>query len=114
MELSIENALNIGSDEFYRASRYSLPLVVMLVNSDDKGAFNILEDSIRQTDIVQQLTSDSIIVFSSHTNYEKAGQFIEKIRDKFSFTYTAHEYNGAESKFLKGLFLENMDKSIAI
>ncbi len=111
MELLIENALNIGSDEFYRALRYKLSLVVLLINSDDKNAFNILEDSVRQSDILQQLDSDTIIVFLSHTNIQESNLFIEKIRNRFNFTYTIAEFKDSEFKFLKTLFLQN-DKHI--
>ena len=114
MELLIENALNIGADEFYRSSRYVLPLSVMLVNSEDKNAFNILEENIRQTDIIQQLSRDSIIVFLSHTGINEANHFIEKVKEKFTFTYTVKEFKGSENRFLEALFLENSDKSTMI
>ena len=114
MELLIDNALNIGSDEFYRSSRYALPLVVMLVNSEDKKAFNILEENIRKTDIIQQLDSETVIVFLSHTSFNEANHFIQKMEEKFSFSYTSKEYKGSETKFLKTLFLENSDKSMML
>lgn len=113
MELLIENALNIGADEFYRALRYKLSLVVMLINSDDKNAFNILEKSVRKSDIIQQLNSDTIIVFLSHTNIQESTQFIENLKQKLNFTYTSAEFKSSEFKFLETLFLDN-NKNITI
>ena len=107
MELLIGNALNIGTDEFYRAIRYKLSLAVMLINTSDNNAFNILEDNIRQSDIIQQLDSNTIIVFLSHTDLQKSTLFIDKIKDKFSFTYTIAEFKDSEVKFLETLFLDN-------
>ena len=117
MELLIENALNIGTDEFYRALRYRLCLVVMLINTEDKNAFNILEKIIRKSDVLQQIDSDTIIVFLSHTTKNESILFIDKIKDKFSFSYTVSEYNGStykgsEFKFLETLFLKNGDKHL--
>lgn len=114
MELLIENTLNIGEDEFYRASRYNLALAVMLVNSQDKKAFDILENSIRKTDVIQQLNSDTIVVFLTHTNYDESMKFIKKLESKFEFTYTCSEFQGSREKFLKTLFLENEEKCMAI
>ena len=110
MELLIENALNIGADEFYRSSRYALPLVVMLVNSADKNAFNILEESVRQTDIIQQLDSNTIIIFLSHAGVNESNHCIEKFKERLEFTYTLREFKGSQSKFLEALFLENSKK----
>ncbi len=117
MEMLIENALNIGSDEFYRASRYRLSLAVMLINTKNKNAFNVLESIIRQSDVLQQIDSETIIVFLSHTTKDESTLFIEKIKDKFNFSYTVSEYNGAinkesEFKFLEALFLKNGDKHL--
>ena len=114
MELLIDNALNIGTDEFYRSSRYALPLVVMLINTEDRRAFDILEENIRKTDIIQQLDSETVIVFLSHTGINEANHFIEKMEEKFGFSYTAKEYKGSESRFLESLFVENSDKSMML
>ena len=110
MELLIESTLLIGADEFYRSSRYNLPLVVMLVNSTNNKAFDILEESIRQTDVIQQLTSDTTVVFLSHTNYKESELFVQKIKEKFDFTSTISEFKKEENTFLKTLFLENENK----
>lgn len=114
MELLIENALIIGSNEFYRAVRYNVPLVVMLVNSDDRNAFSILEQNIRQTDIIQQLDTDTIVVFLSHTTMNEANKFIEKMQKLFQFTTTYKEFEDFEQKFLAELFRENEKKSPTI
>ena len=114
MELLIENAAIIGADEFYRSTRYDLPLVVILVNSEDRRAFDILEDNIRKTDIIQQLSSESIVVFLSHTNYKESELFIEKIKGSFEFTYTVSEFKSPEDVFLRNLFINNEEKSVAI
>ncbi|WP_373000286.1 hypothetical protein [Sulfurimonas sp.] len=113
MELMIENVLNIGEDEFYRASRYRLPLSVILVNSSDSKAFDILEENTRQIDIVQQLSSDLLIVFLSHTDYNNSITFIDKIKDKLEFTYTSSEFKGSDLKFIRRLFLDNSEKSVS-
>ena len=110
MELLIQNALNIGSEEFYRASRYKLPLVVILINTQNKKAFDILELSLRKTDLLQQLNSDTIIVFLAHTNYNDSMLFLQKIKEKFPFTYTMAEYKEYEEDFLEKLFVENEKK----
>ncbi len=108
MELAIENALNIGADEFYRSSRYDLPLIVVLINSKNKKAFDILEGNIRQTDIIQQMSSNSIIIFLAHTNLDEANLFLSKVKSEFDFTYSLKEFSGNQDEFLKSLFLENM------
>jgi hypothetical protein len=110
MDLLIENVLIIGSDEFYRASRYEVPLFVVLINTDNKDAFNILESYVRQTDVVQQLSSNLIVLLLAHTNYEESLFFMEKIKDKFDFTYTGAEFQNHETLFLETLFLENIKK----
>ena len=111
MELMIENVLNIGEDEFYRASRYKLPLTVILINSDDSNAFSIVYDNIRQTDIAQQLSSDLLIVFLTHTDIKKSNKFIDKIKDKLLFTYTSSQFEGFELRFIRKLFLDNIEKT---
>ena len=110
MELMIENVLNIGEDEFYRASRYKLPLCVILVNSNDNEAFDILDDNTRQVDIVQQISHDLLIVFLSHTDLNQARIFIKKMNKKLNFTYTEGEFKSPELKFIKKLFLDNEEK----
>ncbi|EDZ62874.1 hypothetical protein SMGD1_2096 [Sulfurimonas gotlandica GD1] len=110
MELMIENVLNIGEDEFYRASRYKLPLSAILINSDDNKAFDILENNTRQIDIVQQLSSDLLIVFLAHTDHSNSLIFLDKIKNKFDFTYTSSEFIGSQLEFVRKLFLDNRDK----
>ena len=110
MELMIDNVLNIGEDEFYRAARYKLPLSVILVNSSDSKAFDILEENTRQIDIVQQLSSDLLIVFLSHTDHNNSLTFIEKLQEKLEFTYTNSEFKGSDLKCIRRLFSENKDK----
>ncbi|WP_373036125.1 hypothetical protein [Sulfurimonas sp.] len=112
MELMIDNVLNIGVDEFYRASRYGLPLSVLLINSDNRRAFDILEENTRQVDIVQQLNSELLIVFLSHTDYKSSLTFIQKIKSKLNFTYTLGEFKDSEQEFVRTLFLDNRDKFI--
>ena len=111
MELMVDNVLIIGEDEFYRANRYKLPLTVLLVNSCNTKAFDILEENTRQIDIVQQLSSDLLIVFLSHTDHTKSLKFLEKIKDKFDFTYTCKEFIELELDFVRKLFLDNSSKS---
>ncbi len=111
MELLREIVSNVGSDEFYRASRYNTPLTVILINSDDKNMFDIIENNIRRTDIVQQLNSELIVVFLAHTNYHDAFLFIDKMKDKIDFTYYASEYKEPESEFIRNLFLDNIKRN---
>jgi len=110
MDFLIESVLIIGADEFYRTSRYKIPLFVILINTDDKNAFNILEKCTRRTDIIQQLNSDLLVVFLTHTNHDSALLFVDKIRDKFDFTYTGNEFTNSDSEFVKTLFVENSKK----
>lgn len=107
MELIIDNVLNIGAEEFYRANRYKLFLSVILVNSSDEKAFDILYEHIRQSDIVQQLTPELTVVILTHTNHKNTMLFINNIKPKFDFTYTAGEFKGDEFSFIKKLFLDN-------
>ncbi|PHQ65751.1 MAG: hypothetical protein COB99_02215 [Sulfurimonas sp.] len=110
MELMVDNVLNIGQDEFYRAARYKLPLSVILINSNNSKAFDILEENTRQIDIVQQLSSDLLIVFLSHTDHNNCMTFIDKLKEKLEFTYTGNEFKGSDLKFIRKLFSENRDK----
>lgn len=110
MDLLIENVLIIGSDEFYRATRYRVPLFVILINTNDRDAFNILEKYTRQTDIVQQLNSDLLVLLLAHTDYDEALFFMNKIKDKFNFTYTSKEFINSELLFIETLFRENAKK----
>jgi len=109
MELDIETALNLGSDEFYRSVRYKIDLTVILINSNKKDAFNTLETNLRKSDIIQQLTSNTIIVFLSHTNLDNSALFIKKMKEKLDFTYTMDEYQNSEHTFLKKLFQKNSE-----
>lgn len=113
MELDIDTALNLGSDEFYRSLRYKLSLTVILINSNEKDAFNILEKSIRKSDILQQLTSNTIIIFLSHTTLKESVYFIKKINEKLDFTYTMDEFKNSERSFLENLFQKNSVKKFA-
>lgn len=108
MELMMEVVSNVGEEEFYRTERYNIPLVVVLINSNDKDIFDIIEKNIRPTDIVQQLDSDLIVVFLSHTDHNNGYLFIDKVKRKVDFTYTLSEYKEARSKFIEKLFLDNM------
>jgi len=110
MELLIENVINVGADEFYRASRYKIPLSVVFINTKNKKAFNILEKNIRQIDIVQQLSSQTIVLFLLHTDTHSAELVIRKLKDIFTFTYTMREFNSSEHTFIEALALENMQK----
>ena len=110
MELMIENVLQIGADEFYRASRYSLALSVIIVNSDDNNAFNIFEENTRQTDIVQQLSSESLVIFLPHTGYDAATLFFKTIENKLVFTHTIGEFKDSELEFITNLFIKNSNE----
>lgn len=110
MELLIENVINVGADEFYRASRYKIPLSVVFINTKNKKAFNILEKNIRQIDIVQQLSSQTIVLFLPHTDTQSAELFLKKIKNMFIFTYTMREFNSSEHTFIEALALENAQK----
>lgn len=110
MELLIENALNIGSNEFYRAIRYDISLVVMLINTEDRQAFEILESNIRQTDIIQQLDPCIIILFLTHTSVNEANAFLKNMHGKFDFTHTMAKFEDYEHKFLTELFAANESK----
>lgn len=107
MGFIINTVLDIGNDEFYRAARYQIPLSVALINSNDKHMFYILEKNLRTTDMIQQLTSDLLIVFLSHTNYKNGVSFIHKIEQDVEFTYSLGEFKGAKDNFIKKLFLDN-------
>ena len=114
MDLLVDNVLIIGADEFYRTSRYETSLFVVLINTNDKNAFNILENAIRQTDILQQLDSELLVLFLTHTNHEESLFFMHKIKNQFDFTYTMAEFKGYESEFIETLFLENSKKIEAL
>lgn len=107
MELLIDNVLNIGADEFYRSNRYKVPLSVMLINTSDNDAFNLLDRITRQTDIVQQLTSELLVVFLSHTDYDNALLFIYNLGKELDFTYTISQFQGQEFEFIQNLFVQN-------
>ena len=104
--------LDIGSDEFYRAARYQTPLAVILLNSKDKNIFDIIEKNLRTTDMIQQLSTELIVVFLSHTAHDDAILFINKIKEAVDFTCTVEEYKGFRVKFIENLFLENEKKFI--
>jgi len=110
VDLIKQNILDIGSDEFYRASRYKVPLLVILVNTNDKNAFNVLDKCTRQTDIVQQLSSELLVVYLSHTGSKDADAFINKIKKELDFTYTFSEYINDEFEFIHKLLVENSQK----
>ncbi|MCK4737582.1 MAG: hypothetical protein KAT10_03410 [Sulfurimonas sp.] len=112
MELLMDIVSNIGDDEFYRSYRYDVPLVVVLINSMDKNIFDIIDENIRQADIIQQLSSELIVVFLTHTNYKDALLYLDKIKRKADFTYTLAEYKELKSEFIKKLFSDNEDKLI--
>ena len=112
MELLIDIVLNIGDDEFYRTSRYKVPLVVMLINSKDKDIFDIIDENIRRTDIVQQLSSNLVVVFLTHTNYKASLVYLEKMKKKVEFTYTLAEFRESQEEFINKLFFDNEDKLI--
>lgn len=111
MDLLAQIILDVGSDEFYRATRYKTNLVVVLVNSDDKHAFDILERVTRQTDIVQQLNSALLVVYLPHTTEDEAIHFVDKIHNELDFTYTLNEYNGNDFEFIYKLLVENSKKA---
>ena len=102
-----ETVLDIGHDEFYRAARYQIPLSVVLINSDDKDIFDLIEKSLRKTDMIQQLTSDLIVVFLSHTTYENAHAFVDKVQKEIDFTYIVDEFKGSKDGFIEKLFTSN-------
>ena len=108
LELLVENVLNIGDDEFYRASRYSHPLTVVLLNCDDKKAFEYIEKHIRQTDIIQQLSSDLLLLLLPHTNHENSILLLDKLKEKIDFTYISREFKEPKEKFIEQIFLDNL------
>ena len=110
MDVLLENILNIGDDEFYRSARYKSPLVVLLINSTDKSACNMFKKNTRQTDIVEQLTSNLTVVFLSHTDKEHSIAFLDKVKEQLDFTYTMSEYEGSEFDFIHDLYVNNIEK----
>lgn len=110
MDFAVEVILDIGSDEFYRADRYHTPICVLLINSKDKGIFDILEKSLRQTDMIQQLTSELIVVFLTHSKYDDAMLYINKIQSSTNLTYTIGEYSESKVDFVENLFMQNNKK----
>jgi len=112
MELLMSIVLNLGEDEFYRVNRYETHLAVALINSDDKSIFSNIEKNIRQTDIVQQLDSNLIVVFLTHTDYEASLKCIEKVQRRVDFTYTIAEYRDSRIEFIEKLFSDNKEKLI--
>ncbi len=107
MEYEIQTVLDIGNEEFYRAARYQIPLSVLLINSNDKDLFNKLEKSLRPTDIIQQISHELIVVFLTHTNFEKAESFVGNINKTIDFTFTLDEYKGFKVKYIEDLFEQN-------
>lgn len=112
MDLLIDTVLNLGEDEFYRASRYNTHLAIILVNSKDKNIFDVIDESIRQTDLVQQLTSELLVVFLTHTDRKASLLCINKIKSMIDFTYTLAEYKGSRVELINKLFLDNEKKPI--
>ncbi|MCF6310734.1 MAG: hypothetical protein L3J19_09765 [Sulfurimonas sp.] len=112
MDLLIDTVVNLGEDEFYRASRYNTHLAIILVNSKDKNIFDVIDETIRQTDLVQQLTSELIVIFLTHTDHEASFLCIDKIKKMADFTYTLAEYKGSRVELIDKLFLENEKKLI--
>jgi len=107
MQYSIETVLDIGNEEFYRAARYQIPLSVLLINSRDKNIFDILEELLRPTDIIQQITHELIVVFLTHTNIENANTFVNNIKEHVNFSATVDEYKGFKVEFIENLFTDN-------
>jgi len=107
MQYSIETVLDIGNEEFYRAARYQIPLSVLLINSRDKNIFDILEELLRPTDIIQQITHELIVVFLTHTNIENANTFVDNIKEHVNFSATVDEYKGFRVEFIQNLFKNN-------
>lgn len=110
MEVLLDNILNIGDDEFYRASRYESPLVAILVNSKDNSAYDIFNKNTRQTDIVRQLTQNLTIIFLTHTDYQHSVAFLDKVKEQLDFTYTMSEFDGSEFDFIHDLYVNNIEK----
>lgn len=104
MGFIMDTVLDIGHDEFYRAARYQIPLTVVLVNSKNKEIFDLMDQNLRKTDMIQQLTSDLIIVFLSHTNYKNGISFVQKIEKDIEFTYSLDEFKGSKDSFVNNLF----------
>lgn len=107
MGFIMDTVLDIGHDEFYRAARYQIPLTVLLVNSTNKDIFDLMEKNLRKTDMIQQLASDLIIVFLSHTNYKNGISFAQKIEKDIDFTYSIDEFKGSKESFVNNLFEQN-------
>ena len=110
----MEVVSNVGEDEFYRTNRYIVPLVVFLINSNDKNICDIIEKNIRLTDIVQQLSPELIVVFLSHTAYNNGYLFIDKIKRKIDFTYTLAEFKESKSKFIEKLFYAHRSHNLSL
>jgi len=70
MDFEVDVIVDIGTEEFYRAARYQTPLSVILLNSDEKDIFALIEKNIRPTDMIQQISSNLIVIFLSHTLYK--------------------------------------------
>jgi hypothetical protein len=109
MESSVQTVLDIGSDEFYRAMRYQIPLSVLLINSTNKSIFDTLENSIRATDIIQQISSELFVVFLTHTDLKNANAFMENLKEEVEFSATVDEYKGFKDEFILNLFLKNQE-----
>lgn len=110
MDFAVDIVLDLGDDEFYRANRYHIPMCVLLVNSQNKDVFNIFEKSLRQTDMIQQLTAELIVVFLTHATYDDATLYLNKIDDSLNFTCTVGEYSDSKVDFIKNLFIQNNKK----
>ena len=74
-EAEVSTILQIGDDELYRATRYKVPLSFVLLKT--KESFDDIIAHTRRSDITQQITTDIMCVYLTHTDHSEAASFLK-------------------------------------
>ena len=100
----INVVMDIGDDIYYSSKRYKVDTTTIIIKS--KFLFTYFDDYSRQIDVVQQLTSDLLVVILPHTNKEQAVKYIDKMKNNTNEKFKEYIYLNFQIKKLYSLSLK--------
>lgn len=80
-DINIQAVSELLSLEFYRFKRYRIPITLVLVETDDRMFYEVVESKIRKTDLFQQIDKNLYAIIYSHTDAVGASMAVDNILD---------------------------------
>ena len=78
-DINIQAVSELLSLEFYRFKRYRIPITLVLVETEDRSFYEVVESKVRKTDIFQQIDKNLYAIIYSHTDAVGSSMAVDNI-----------------------------------